>query len=361
VRRNSNNIPKILTLVNSFVVGATYFESVNNFLWHNRVIDHQLSDYQNNAELALLLVGGFLCGFISISNQQAITPQTAKFLNGIFGTDFIETMESSAKGCRYIYDSGVAAKALISSSSLLSSIRDLSGEWVLSGIIAGLALLGNFGATFVILKEQQKDEEGKPWRANFPLARSVPLAALISTTYALSQAALYSNALFNPFLLTGAISKRPGYINSDAFGRKLMMATTYPWIEFSLGTWQSIYNKSKKVLGSEIKETEAITPSCYQYWRGSLASVYRTTALLAAVFCFFYLLADKNPIVAGIITAFCSLATPGVFAILFPSVKSRVRQSENHLPLLMGNSASINQRSHEEINIYDPNSPGCLV
>ena len=33
----------ILTFINSGVVTTTYFQSGNDFLWHNKMVDHQLT------------------------------------------------------------------------------------------------------------------------------------------------------------------------------------------------------------------------------------------------------------------------------------------------------------------------------
>ncbi len=310
----------ILTVINDGVVTTTYFQSGNDFLWHNGVVDHQLTQSNERWEWYLLGVNLVMCGFVSVSNHFGMTGHISKFLRKVCGMSMPKNNQTElSRPVLAIIVFGALCKAVISSSSLLSSVRDITREWPVSSSCSGFSLLGNFGATAVVLLEHTS------WRGNQRPCVAKFLAGLVGVLYGIPQGCLYSNALFNPLLLTGLLKERPG-IYSDLTGQLIFAATAWPLTEFAICSGQVMYQKTCKVLGrADAEEKRTRLSKCqqsYQKVRGGVASGYRILALLAAVFCFFYFPSGNNLMVTCIITAFCSLAAPGVIAVLYPLSRS---------------------------------------
>ena len=329
----------ILTAINSGVVTTTYFQSGNDFLWHNGVVeDHQLTQSNERWEWYLLGVNSLMCGFVLVSNQFGMASHISKFLRKVCGMSMPKNNQRKiSRPVLAIIGFGALCKAVISSSSLLSSVRDIArewpkssscsgfslfgktGDWQVSSICSGFSLFGNFGATAVVLLEHTS------WRGNQRPSVAKFLAGFVGVLYGISQGCLYSNALFNPLLLTGLLKERPG-ICSDLTGQLIFAATAWPLTEFAICSGQVMYQKTCKVLGrADAEEKRTRLSKCqqsYQKVRGGVASGYRILALLAAVFCFFYFPSGNNLMVTCIITAFCSLAAPGVIAVLYPLSRS---------------------------------------
>jgi hypothetical protein len=309
-----------LTLINSLVVTTTYFQSANDFLWHNKVVDHQLTQGSEPWEMYLLTASSVMCAFVLVSNQFGMASHISKFLSKACCMKMTKIKKSDVSWPVLVTITiGAACKAVISSSSLLSSVRDITSEWWASGACSAVSLIGNFGATAVVLLEHSG------WHGNRSPCVAKIWAWVVGALYGISQGCLYSNALFNPLLLTGILKERPWFV-SDSIGKQIFWASFLPLITFSIGSGQVIYDKTCKVLGD--KEVEEKRPRlskprhCCQSVQGVVASGYRVLALLAAVFCFFYFLSGDNLTTTGIITALSSLAAPGVIAVLYPFPRS---------------------------------------
>ncbi len=346
-----------LTLINSLVVTTTYFQSANDFLWHNKVVDHQLTQGNERWEMYLLGTSSVMCAFVLVSNQFGMVSHISKFLREVCGMTMPKIKKSDiSRPVLAIITIGAACKAVISSSSLLSSVRDITGEWWWSSACSAISLIGNFGATAVVLLEHTG------WHGNRRPCVAKIWAWVVGVLYGISQGCLYSNALFNPLLLTGVLKERPWFV-SDSTGKRIFWASAWPLFEFSVGSGQVIYEKTYKVLGSEGVEDKSLRLSkCqqrYQNGRGVMASGYRVLALLAAVFCFFYFISGDNLTTTGIITALCSLAAPGVIAVLYPFPRSPrgsdiFKSAGNYRPLLPINEPDDDSDDEEYLIPYLP-------
>lgn len=370
----------LITATNSFSVLFTYFDSANNFFWHVGKADGPLT--QNDSEWEswdpyVLGLGTTLCVFIFLNNQISMPNHIAKLINYLCGkTVFtIENEQKPTKVSQLIEIAGSGGKAVISTSSLLASLLDLTKNWPVSLSLSGLVLAGNFGATFVVTKQHTG------WRAGWPERVVKPVAWFIRLTYGGSQLVLYMNAIFNPLLLTGILKQRPGFIQTDDTGRWIAIATCYPALEFMIGSGNSMYKRALEVFGpakleviesssvvsgettttgetmitvirepsltastetsndmvesesefkmcaQNLKEQTSVSSSCitwegYEKWRGGVASGYRSIALLAAVFCFLYSWLKDIGLSAGLTSPFI-LAIPGVCALLYPTKESK--------------------------------------
>lgn len=305
----------LLTLINSTVMAGTYFKSFDDFPWHNKILDYQLTDSREGLPLYVLGIGTVMCIVVLASNQCGMASHISKFLRNVWGMQTPKISKSKiSRPVIALMTIGAVCKGIISSSSLLSTVRDYTGEWRWSSACSGISLIGNIGATAVVLLEHTD------WRGHWRPCVARSMALLVAILYGASQGCLYSNALFNPALLTGVLTRRPG-IDSDYTGNLLMGLTAYPLLEFTICSGQVIYQKTCKVLGSEATESKRTQPSRYQKWRGGVASGFRTLGLLAAVFSFFYFCTDKNLPVTCLLTVLSLLAAPGVCAVLYPLPK----------------------------------------
>lgn len=329
------------TTLNSAAIAMAYFQSGNDFLWHNQVLDHQLTEYESGWEVGLLTVNILLTGSIFVSNQIGMGAHITHFLNHLFGKEVfsIGPQKELSRKEKIMLGLGSISKALISTTSLLSSIRDSIGGWRFPSLIATPFLGANLVAVMVILLEHTA------WRAQWSKRKASLLAVIVGGGYGVSQLYLYSNAIFNPLLLTGAISKRPGW-RSDSVGFKIYVGTLYPRLEFMFGSAKTIYKKTKKVFGPGSEKTEV---RAYEKWNGVVASVYRSVALLAPVFCFFYLLSNGNFALAGIITVLFSFSNIGVAAVLYPAPKV---SANDRLRLLNPQEGTIIDCSDKDPVIY---------
>jgi hypothetical protein len=315
----------VLTFVNSWYVTLTYLASFDDFSWHNNIVDHPLTQPRGGWkgwELYALTGGAVMCVFVFISNQTGMAAHITKFLRNVFGVNLPE-IEKKDLSSRELWTTSIGSvcKALISSSSLLSTVRDYSGDWVTSGICSLVSLIGNFGATFVVLMEHTH------WRANLAPPIAKILSAFISLLYSLSQGCLYSNALFNPLMLLHLLNQRPG-LYSDSIGKIIFGVTALPLTIFTYRSGEVVYEKSYKVLSVKSEEKVKL-PSRWERLRGGVASGFRTLALMAAAFCYTYLLSGNNLPLASIFAALCLLAFPGVAGVLhavpqFPGNQARL-------------------------------------
>lgn len=345
---SSKRIIRVALLTfNSTGLGVTYFDSINNFFWHIGKAQGPLTQHDSDWSTwdpYVLALGSTLCVLVFANNQNAMPNHIAKFANYIYKSEIwrVEEEKQLSKLSQFIEISGSASKAIISSSSLLAAVQDWTGSWPLSFSASGLALAGNFGATFIVTKQHTA------WRPRYSAKVANSIALFIGITYGASQGMLYMNTLFNPLLLTGVLTQRPGLINTDTTGLWIFMANLYPWTEFVISSGASMYKRTLQVLGPEQKAEESKITQ-YDQWRGSVAAFYRSMALLAAVFCFLYSWND-NPAVAGSISLLFLFAVPGVFALLYPYPNTKPVVQTQALVTVSANSCSFSFDS----NIQSP-------
>lgn len=328
-----------MLIANSFGLLTTYLNSAFNFTWHTGVTDKTLiqsyDDWQG-WEPYVLGSSIAMCVLIFLNNQNSMSNHIAKWVNHIYRKPVftIETEQKLTKTAQFIEIGGSISKALISTSSLLASLLDMTGNWPVSLAISTLILFGNFGATFVVTKQHT------PWRASWSKRTALLAAWFICLSYGGSQWFLYMNATFNPLLLTGTLKKRPGFYNTDRTGFIIFMVNLYPSLEFMISSGASMYHRSLEVLRPVSPENHPVefkvmVPKPYEKWRGAVASSYRSVALLAAIFCFFYAWLNDIELSAGITAPFI-LAIPGIFALLYP-----IRESKQQPLTVLSDSSSL--------------------
>lgn len=331
---STNAIQKILTMMNTLGVSLTYFDSIINFLWHIGKSDHPLTDCKESWEAYVVAMATILCVFIAMNNQRAMPGHIAKFLNHTFRKNSYSIPKTTHTPKEAVVDAiGCFAKAAISTISLYSSINDYIDNWKISSGLAVVSFFGNLLAVFSVLMEHRQDDEKKQWSLNLPSPVAKFVARFVHGCYGLAQGGIYSNAMMNPLVITQVLASRPAFNSPDMTSRILFWATLYPCAEFMWGSGAAMYKRTLKVFGPLDQEEELKhQPSCWQKWRGGVASVFRSWALIAGIFCFFYLLTQGNTWASAIPAALSILAAPGVFSLLYP-----VAEEEEEYYQVLGN------------------------
>ncbi len=346
---STNAIQQILTLMNTLGVSITYFDSIINFPWHIHKSDHPLTDCKEDWEVYVVAMATILCVFIAINNQRIMPEHIAKFMNQVFKNKNFSAPKTTHTSKDAVVEAvGCVAKASISTLSLYSSLQDYMDNSVVAALLSSISFLGNLLAIFSVLMEHRKDRDENPWRLNLPRPWAKGLAGFVKICYGLAQGGIYSNAILNPFVMTGVLPSRPAYNSPDSLGRVIFGAMLYPSIEFMWGSGTSMYIRTLKVFGSEEKEVKSKVTIC-QKWRGGVASVFRSLALISSIFCFFYLLSNGNMWASTIPAVLSVLAAPGVFALLYPPA-----EPEEELCRLRGNSHIYLSKSPLLINSSNP-------
>lgn len=327
---------QIFTIMNSLGVSLTYFDSIVNFLWHTGLSDHPLTDCRENWEVYAVATATILCVFIAMNNQRVMPDHIAKFMNKFSKEKLFAPTKTNNSAKGIVIDAvGCVSKAVISSISLLSSIKDYIEDWKIAGTLSSFSLLGNMLAIFSVLMEHRKDRNGRPWSANLSRPFAQVLAMYVKICYGLAQGGIYSNAIMNPLVMTGVLKSRPAFNSPDALGKTIFWSTAYPCLEFMWGSGEAMYKRTLQVLEARSEDEQFESkpkPRCWQKWRGGVASVFRSLALIAAIFCFFYLLSQGNVWASAIPAALSVLAVPGVFALLYP-----LEEEEEEYYQLLGN------------------------
>lgn len=320
---------KLLLTANSVVIGLVYEESGNNFLWHNGWTEQPLMASKGTWVPYAKALNITMAGLVVISNQLGMPTRLDQFVKHFLGGETVEIKESNSSSSlkKAVIFAGSASKALISTSSLFSSVRDTTGGLTVPSIVAGTCLLGNFLAVLVTLVENHK--------VNFNLSKraAFALALFVGTTYGASQECIYSNAIYNPLMLTKALAERPGWFNTDKMGFIIYALTAYPRLEFMIGSATALFKITKKVAGSARGKVNEAPPTGYQKWRGFVAASYRSMAAMAAIFGFFYSISGNNLPESICLALFLgALAAPGLAAVLYPVKEEPVLDSGEELP-----------------------------